>query len=174
MSEHVSIAAPTGQRLARWLVPAGLLLVSFLSIGAVFWGQFVADPGIRVFEFDAGPVDGLEIGTVRTFPDLGLYLVGLADGRVRAIDARVHSTGCAVTWRADDARGSIANPLGALGVFEDPCTGAYWATSGDQIEAAGRTLEPLRTFELAYKTLPDGKQHIFVEVIGRDRPAGGP
>jgi hypothetical protein len=174
MSEQASIAAPAGQGWTRWLVPGALLLVSVLSIGAVFWGQFVADPGIRVFEFDAGPVDGLEIGKVRAFPDLGLYLVGLADGRVRAIDARVHSTGCNVTWRADDERGISANPMGAPGAFEDPCTGAYWATSGDQIEPAGRPLEPLRTFEIAYKTLPDGKQHVFVEVIGRDRPSPDP
>jgi len=171
MSEHASVAAPAERGLTRWLVPAALLLVSLLSIGAVFWGQFVAHPGIRVFEFDAGPVEGLEIGRVRPFPELGLYLVGLADGRVRAIDARVHSSQCAVIWRADDERGRVGNPQGLPGVFEDPCTGAYWATSGDEIEAAGRSQEPLRTFELAYKTLPDGKQHIFVEVIGRNRPA---
>ena len=171
MSERASLAAPAGQGLTRRLVPAALLLVSVVSIGAVFWGQFVADPGIRVFEFDAGPVDGLEIGRVRAFPELGLYLVGLADGRVRAIDARVHSSGCTVTWRSEDERGRAANPEAMTGTFEDPCTGAYWATSGDQIEGAGRPPEPLRTFELAYKTLPDGKQHIFVEVIGRDQPA---
>jgi hypothetical protein len=153
----------------RWVVPGALLLVSVLSIGAVFWGKFVADPGIRVFEVDAGPVEGLEVGGVRPFPDLGFYLVGLADGRVRAVDGKVHSSGCLVTWKPDDERGRAANPRGVAGVFEDGCTGAYWAASGNQMGAAERPPEPLRTFELAYKTLPDGKQHVFVEVIGRDR-----
>lgn len=173
MSGQASLAAPPRRGVTRWLVPGALLLVSVLSVGAVFWGRFVADPGIRVFEFDAGPVAGLEIGGVRPFPELGLYLVGLADGRVRAIDARVHSTGCVVTWLPDDERGRAANPRGAPGVFEDACTGAYWAVSGDQIHAAGRSEEPLRTFELAYTTLPDGQQHVFVEVIGRERAAPG-
>jgi hypothetical protein len=171
MSEGSMVAARPSRGLTRWLAPAGLLIVSVLGIGAVFWGQFVAHPGIRVFEFDAGPVDGLEIGLVRPFPDLGLYLVGLADGRVRAIDARVHSTGCTVAFLPDDERGRSVNPRGLPGVYEDACTGAYWAVDGDQIGAASRPPEPLRTFELAYKTLPDGKQHIFVEVIGREQPS---
>jgi hypothetical protein len=175
MTEEAAIATEGrgGRRAPSWLVPAGLLLVSFLSIGAVFWGKFVADPGIRVFEFDAGPVAGLEVGGVRPFPELNLYLVGLANGRVRAIDGNVHSTRCLVTWNPDDERGRAANPRGTLGTFEDPCTGAYWAVSGDQIHPAGRPLEPLRTFELAYTTLPDGQQHVFVEVIGRDRTTPG-
>jgi hypothetical protein len=169
VTEQASAAANTGWRAPRWLVPAALLLVSFLSIGAVFWGRFVADPGIRVFEFDAGPVAGLEIGGVRAFPELNLYLVGLADGRVRAIDGKVHSTQCLVKWNPDDERGRGANPRGTLGTFEDPCSGAIWAVNGNQIDGAGRTPEPLRTFELAYTTLADGQQHIFVEVIGRDQ-----
>jgi hypothetical protein len=147
-----------------------LLTVSVLSVGAVFWGYFIADPGIRVFEYDAGPVEGLEIGGVRPFEELGFYLVGLADGRVRAVDGRVHSSGCHVRWLPEDERGRQLNPRGVAGAFEDPCTGAVWAIHGDQVQDAG-VVEPLRTFELAYKTLEDGKQHIFVEVIGRDRPA---
>ncbi|MSP21551.1 MAG: hypothetical protein EXR66_00750 [Dehalococcoidia bacterium] len=171
MTEHASLAA-SGQgrrRVPGWLVPFGLLLVSFLSIGAVFWGHFVAHPGIRVFEFDAGPVAGLEIGRVRPFPEFNLYLVGLADGRVRVIDGKVHSSQCLVIWNPDDERGRGFNPHGTLGTYEDHCTGAYWAVTGNEIDPAGRPVEPLRTFELAYKTLPDGQQHIFVEVIGRDR-----
>lgn len=174
MTDRASLAARPGRGAPRWVVPGALLLVSFLSIGAVFWGRFVADPGIRVFEFDAGPVEGLGIGEVRPFRELGLYLVGLADGRVRAIDAKVHSSGCTVNWASDDERGLAANPRGLPGIFLDPCTGAYWALSGDQIEAAGRPPEPLRTFELAFKTLGDGKQHVFVEVIGREQPPTTP
>ncbi len=152
-----------------FVVPAALLLVSVLSVGAVFWGYFIASPGIRVFEYDAGPVAGLEIGSVRPFEELDFYLVGLADGRVRALDGRVRSTQCLVRWQPDDERGRTANPRGVAGTFEDPCTGAFWSISGDQIQSAG-TVEPMRTFEIAYATQPGGTQHIFVEVIGRDRP----
>ena len=106
MSARATAEAPSGKSKARvrvpgFVVPLALLTVSVLSVGAVFWGYFIADPGIRVFEYDAGPVDGLAIGGVRPFEELGFYLVGLADGRVRAVDGRVHSTGCHVrcqTW----------------------------------------------------------------------------
>ena len=160
-------------RVPRFVVPAALLLVSFLSIGAVFWGYFVARPGIRVFEYDAGPVEGLEIGSVRPIEALNFYLVGLPSGQVRALDGRVRSSKCFVRWQPDDERGRDANPRGVPGTFEDPCTGAYWALTGDQIHAAG-PIEPLRTFEIAYFTPPGGKQHIFVEVLGRDAPAPAP
>jgi hypothetical protein len=166
---QASTTAPHGRRVPAFVVPAALLLVSVLGIGAVFWGYFVASPGIRVFEFDAGPVEGLEIGGVRPFEELGFYVVGLADGRVRAVDGKVRSSGCLVRYQPDDERGRGGNPRGVRGTFEDPCSGAFWAITGDQIQAAG-AVEPLRTFEIAYATRPGGTQHIFVEVLGRDRP----
>ncbi|MCC6238250.1 MAG: hypothetical protein IT299_11870 [Dehalococcoidia bacterium] len=157
-------------RIPRWLVPAGLLVVSVLSVGAVFWGYFVADPQIKVFEYDAGPVEGLTIGGVRPIADLDFYLVGLASGKVRAVDGRPRSSDCAVRYLPDDPRGRAVNANGVAGVFEDPCSGAVYALHGDQIDPGTGPVEPLRTFEIAYKTLSDGKQHIFVEVLGRDRP----
>lgn len=160
-------------RATSKLIPIALLIVSVLSVGAVFWGYFIANPQIKVFEYDAGPVDGLEIGGVRAIEELDFYLVGLANGRVRAVDGRVRSSGCAVRLLPQDPRGLSVNAQGAPGVFEDPCTGAAWALHGDQIATAG-IVEPLRTFEIAYKTLADGKQHIFVEVLGRDVPASLP
>ncbi len=166
---RATVAPTRSSRVPRWVVPLALLVVSVLSVGAVFWGSLVAKPNIRVFEFDAGPVAGLEIGAVRSFADLDLYLVGLADGRVRAIDGHVRSSGCAVRYQSDDDRGRDANPRGVPGTFEDPCTGAYWAITGNQIHAAGK-VEPLRTFEIAFVTMPGQTQHIFVEVLGRDPP----
>ncbi|MFN8638280.1 MAG: hypothetical protein U0360_02215 [Dehalococcoidia bacterium] len=166
---HAAVSPAPSSRVPRWVVPIALLAVSVLSVGAVFWGSLVAKPNIRVFEFDAGPVEGLEIGSVRPFDELGLYLVGLADGRVRALDGRVRSSGCLVRYQPDDERGREANPRGVAGTFEDPCTGAYWAINGNQIHAAGK-IEPLRTFEIAFVTKPGQTQHIFVEVLGRDRP----
>ena len=111
MSEHASVAAPAGRGLTRWLVPAALLLVSLLSIGAVFWGQFVAHPAIRVFEFDAGPVEGLAIGRVRPFPELGLYLAHVGGARraagrvvVLALELAIGRMGCAVARWARPVR----------------------------------------------------------------------
>lgn len=167
---HATVTPARSSRVPRWVVPVALLVVSVLSVGAVFWGSLVAKPNIRAFELDAGPVAGLEIGGVRPFVDLDVYLVGLADGRVRAIDGHVRSSGCAVRYQPDDERGRDANPRGVPGTFEDPCTGAYWAITGNQIHAAGK-IEPLRAFEIAFVTKPGQTQHIFVEVLGRDRPA---
>lgn len=155
-------------RVPRWLVPAALLVVSLLSVGAVFWGYFVADPQIKVFEYDAGPVEGLTIGGVRPIEELNFYLVGLASGKVRALDGRPRSSDCFVRYLPSDPRGQSVNANGAAGVFEDPCSGAVYALHGDQIDPGTGPVEPLRTFEIAYKTLGDGKQHVFVEVLGRD------
>lgn len=170
-TEATQPTASTASRIPGFVVPAALLLVSVLSVGAVFWGYFVARPGIRVFEYDAGPVAGLEIGGVRPIHGLDFYLVGLANGQVRAVDGRVRSSKCFARWQPDDERGRDANPRGVTGTFEDPCTGAYWAITGDQIHAAASPIEPLRTFQIAFVTPPGGTQHIFVEVLGRDPPA---
>ena len=150
------------------LTPIALIVVAIASVGAVVWGSLVADPDIRVIDFDAGPVTDLSIGHVKPFDDLDFYLVGLADGRVRAVDGRVAATECHVDWLPDDARGRDANPLGNPGVYSDPCSGATWAMTGDALTPGAAGLEPLRTFNVEYRTLDDGVQHVFVEVIGRD------
>lgn len=170
-ARDASGASGKAGRLPRWVVPFALLVVSVLSVGAVFWGYFVADPQIKVFEYDAGPVEGLTIGGVRPIEELDFYLVGLASGKVRALDGRPRLSECYVRYLPTDPRGQGVNANGVAGVFEDPCTGAVYALHGDQIDPGSGPVQPLRTFEIAYKTLSDGKQHIFVEVLGRDRPS---
>jgi hypothetical protein len=156
-----------------WLTPGALLAVTVLGIAAIFWGKFVAPPSIIVTRLDAGPVAGFTIGDVRAYPDVEVFVVGLTDGRIRAIDARVRSSGCLAEWMPADERGSAANPLERTGAFVDPCSGAAWALTGDQVFASGDP-EPLRTFHVTYDTLPDGVQHVFVEVIGREAPPVSP
>ena len=155
------------------LTPIALIVVAIVSIGAVVWGSLVADPDIDVIDFDAGPVAELSIGQVKAFDDLNFYLVGLADGRVRAVDGRVESNQCHVEWLPADTRGSEANPLGNPGIYSDPCSGATWAMTGDALTPGTAGLEPLRTFNVEYRTLDDGVQHVFVEVIGRDPALAG-
>ena len=166
--------APRGHRDWRWwLTPGALLGITVLAIAGMFWGKFVAPPVIAVTELDAGGATDYAIGDVRAFPNLEVFVVAMEDGRLRALDARVASNGCVVEWVADDARGSVVNPFGRAGAFVDPCSGAAWALTGDQVLAAGSP-EPLRTFHITYDTLPDGVQHVYVEVVGRTAPAGTP
>ena len=155
----------------RRRVPIGLVAVAAFSLATVvaaLWGWLAVDPQLRVFTFDAGAVDRFEIGRVVPFEELDLYVVGLADGRIRAVDGIVRGNGCAVRWLPDDQRALSVNPRAAAGAFEDPCTGTLWAITGD---AVAGTLDPLRSFLVTYRTDAAGVQHVEVEVLGRAPPA---
>ena len=154
--------ARRGLRVPAWVGPTALLLLSAFFIGVVLWGYF--NPAeIRVVYFDAGQADTFERGHLRAYPEQDLYIVGLEDGRLRAIDARVADSGCTATWIADDTRGIPHNPDGAPGVFEDPCSGATWSMEANAI--AG-TEQPLRTPYIDYRPSSDGTGvHAFVERV---------
>ena len=128
----------------------------------------MADPAIEVFSLDAGPVERFAIGEVTPFAEIDVYVVGLADGRLRAVDGIVRASHCAVRWLPDEERTLSANPLQRPGGFLDPCSGALWAITGDAVSG---TVEPLRTFQITYRRDGDGMQHVLVEVIGRPSPA---
>lgn len=153
----------------RWLVPAALAASGVALVFAVLWGAYFAKPGIKVFMFDAGPVEGMHIGEVRAFPELDLYLVGMGNGTIRAVDGRIASNGCRARWEPEAQPTIAQNPAGRPGAFLDPCSGAVWAMTGNQVVSPG-TPEPLRTFIVRYDTLEDGRQHVFVELVGRDPP----
>lgn len=149
---------------ARWRRiawgPLALLVVSALAIATVIWGN-LRGPGIEVRYFDAGPLSDYAIGRVVSIASEEIYVVGLADGRLRALDGRVESSGCSVRYLPDDERGRARNPRGVTGLFEDPCTGALWAVTGDALPGG---LEPLRTRFVLIATGEDGVQHVTVEV----------
>jgi hypothetical protein len=142
--------------------PIALILVSLIGIFAVFWGELFADPGIEVTLFDAGAVDDHAIGVVVVFEQLDLYVIGLEDGRVRAVDGRLDNSSCTVSYLPDDPRGRSRNPTGASGVLEDPCGDGVWALTGDAISG---TNEPLRTPQVTFLRADDGLLHVWVEII---------
>lgn len=154
--------ARRGRQVPAWVGPTALLVVSVFFIGVVLWGYF--NPvEIRVAYFDAGRADSFQVGRLTAFPEQDLYVVGLEDGRLRAIDARVPDSGCTAVWRADDSRGAPHNPAGASGVFEDPCSGATWSMEANAIEG---TDVPLRTPYIDYRPSGDGGAvHAFVERV---------
>ncbi len=162
--------APDGvaSRVRRSAGPLALVVVCALAIGAVFWGWFVADPDIDVFMLDAGAVDRLAVGEVVAFEEFDVYVVGLADGRVRAIDGIVRANRCAVRWLPDDRRALSLNPLRRPGAFADRCSDAVWAITGDVVSG---TSDPLRTFQVTFRRDEAGVEHVQVEVIGRATPA---
>lgn len=150
------------RRTPPWLGPGAFLLVTVIAIAVAIYGTFIADPGIRVRRFDAGPVTQFAIGELRAYPDIDLYIVGLEDGRLRAIDGRVQATDCSVEWRADDPRGSARNPGSVPGAFVDPCGPGVWSMLGDAI--AGSAV-PLRTPQVTYRVDESGANHALVEMI---------
>lgn len=151
---------PASLRSVSW-GPLALLIVSVLAIATVIWGN-LRGPGIEIRYFDAGPLSDYAIGAVVAFPEEEIYVIGMADGRLRAIDGRVESSGCSVRHLTNDERGRSRNPLGAAGAFEDPCTGALWAVTGDALSSAE---EPLRTPFVLIGTADDGLQHVRVELV---------
>ncbi|MDA0352246.1 MAG: hypothetical protein O3A10_08550 [Chloroflexi bacterium] len=164
-------AAPGASRFGRVKLPRNfgplmLLLVSAIGIGAVFWGAFIAEPQIHVTLFDTGTEDAaletLRADGVIAFAEQNIYVVGLEDGRLRAIDGRVEKTGCKVEFLPNDPRGVARNPFGRTGVLEDRCSGAVWSIAGDAI---ARTQEPLRTPVISFQVDDAGVRHLMVEVI---------
>lgn len=159
------------RRLTHWnppshLGPTMLLVVSALAVGAVFWGYF-NPPAIEVVSFDAGEVSRFGIHRVVAYPEQHVYVVGLADGRIRAVDGRVRETNCKVAWLPDDPRGAARNPEGRPGVFYDACSGAVWSFEGNAISG---TEEPLRTPQVAVRSPADGgPQRVFVELVNPSR-----
>ncbi|MPZ98456.1 MAG: hypothetical protein GEU80_03800 [Dehalococcoidia bacterium] len=155
-----------GFRLPPWLGPTALIVVSAAGIFAALWGGLFADPGITVRYFDAGAVNTFAIRQVNAFPEVDLYVVGLDNGKIRAIDMRVEASGCVASWLPEDWRGRAANPGRLPGVYEDPCSGAIWSMEGNAI--SGSEL-PLRTPHIEPRQGTDGKQHIFVELINQPK-----
>jgi hypothetical protein len=149
-------------RLPPWVGPSALIVLSAIFIGGAVYGAFFAHPPIRVRMFDAGPVSDFAIGKVNAFPQYALYLVGMEDGQIRAIDARVESSGCTAEWRPDDPRGASDNPKHVPGAFVDPCTGAVWSAVGDALSGSNT---PLRTPQVSHQTGSDGLDHVMVETI---------
>jgi len=148
--------------LPRSIGPLMLLLVSAAGIFAVLWGALVANPGIEVRQFDAGDVRRFAIGEVVAFPDEHIFVVGLEDGRVRAVDGRIEATRCSAELLPDDPRGRALNPTGSTGVLADPCSDAVWSIAGDAIAGAN---EPLRTPQVSFATDTDGVQHVLIEIV---------
>jgi hypothetical protein len=156
------------QTLGRWdsrgrITIAALAIVTAILLFGVLWGGFVADPDINVQKLDYGPVSQFAIGKVVPEPDTNVYLVGIQDGRIRAIDGIVETTGCAVEWHPDDQRTVVSDGNGVAGAYVDPCSGGVWNIYGDAVSGAK---DPLRTFDVDYQTGDDGVQHLWVEVIG--------
>lgn len=146
--------------------PLALLLITLAGVGAVIWGYF-NPPDLQVVQFDAGPVSQWKAQRIVGFPERDLYVVALPDGRLRALDARVESSGCDAAWKPDDPRGAAKNPGGQPGVFEDACGGGVWSILGDAVSG---TDQPLRT--PLVETRPDdaGRElRVWVELINPGR-----
>ncbi len=149
-------------RIPPWAGPTALMVVSAFFLGVVFWG-FLNPPDLRVEYFDAGRADSFTIGELTAFPERNLYVVGMEDGRLRAIDARVEESGCVAQWLPNDERGRPYNPGRVPGVFEDPCSGATWSMIANAIQGSD---EPLRTPHIDYRPDTEGKAtHAFIEHI---------
>lgn len=154
--------ARRGGSVPVWVGPTVLLALSGFFVGVVIWG-FLNPADIRVEDFDAGRADTFRIGEVTAFPEQELYIVGMEDGRLRAIDGRVAASGCSVRWLPGDPRGRAHNPGGRPGVFEDPCSGAIWSMIANGIQG---TSEPLRTPFIHYRVPPEGRAaHAIVERV---------
>ncbi len=159
------------RRLYGWSAPAWLgmtvvLVFTAASLLAVFWGRYSPEQ-IEVVMFDAGPVSQFAVHRVVAYPAEHLYIVGMEDGRLRAIDGRVAGNDCKVEWRPDDTRGAVRNPQGMPGVYRDPCSGALWSFEGNAISGSD---QPLRTPAVRPSTAAESQEaHVIVELVNPSR-----
>jgi hypothetical protein len=156
----------TGQRLTILVIVA----MSLFGIVGVAWGTFHPKQ-VAVEYLDAGPESRFAIGKIVAFPEQNVYVIGLENGQLRAIDGVVRYSECIVEYRPQDVRGAERNPRGEPGVYVDPCSGSVWAATGDVLSGADR---PLRTFTVTGQTAPDGSKRVEVEVIGDRHPTPTP
>jgi hypothetical protein len=162
MTQRIPWYRPTNARITVFAIAAMFVF----GVVGVIWGTFFP-AHVPVEMLDAGPETGFAIGKVVVFPEQNVYLIGLPDGEIRAVDGVVKGDHCTLEYRPDDLRGTSRNPLKTPGVLVDPCSGAVWAATGDAIEGAD---EPLRTFSVMGVDGPDGTRHVSVEVIGDRHP----
>ncbi len=142
--------------------PTVLLVMSMFFLGVVFWGYFNR-PEIRVVQIDVGALDEFAVGRLVARPEDNLYLIGMDDGRIRALDMRNQQTDCIVEWIADDDRGRAHNPDGQPGVFQDPCSLAVWSMVGNAISGSNVAL---KTPAVAVRPEGEGgEMRVFVEMI---------
>ena len=162
----VETAMRPKQTLGKWAGPLALLLVTVAGVGAVLWG-FFNPPEIRLVQFDAGPVSQWKAQRIVGFPDQRVYVVGLDDGRLRALDTRIEASGCVAEWKPSDARGTATNPGGLPGVFEDACGGGVWSMLGNAISGSDK---PLRTPLVDARPDTQGRElRVWVELVNPDR-----
>lgn len=155
-------AQPANTLGAKLTVIAFIAFFVFAFVGVVR-GAYFAEPNIQVRWVDAGPESEFAIGRVVPLLGQGVYVIGIENGSLRAVDGLVKSTGCWVEFLPDDDRGRVHNPRQQPGALRDPCSGAVWAANGDAIEGAR---VPLRTFPVASFLAPDSTRHVRVEVVG--------
>jgi hypothetical protein len=161
----------------RWYLLTGprvtilvIVAMSVFGLVGVAWGVFHPKQ-VALQYLDAGPESRFAIGKVVAFPEQNVYVIGLENGQLRAIDGVVQYSECIVEYRPDDPRGAERNPRGGPGVYVDPCSGAVWAATGDALSGADR---PLRTFTVTGQTAADGARRVEVEVIGDRHPTPAP
>lgn len=152
-----------GSNLGTKLTVLAFLAFFVFGVAGVVRGAYFAQPEIRVQWVDAGPESDYAIGKVIPVPDQGVYVIGIENGSLRAVDGLVKATGCWVEYLPTDERGRPHNPLQQPGAFRDPCSGAVWAANANVIEGSR---VPLRTFPVASFLAPDGTRHVRVEVVG--------
>jgi hypothetical protein len=161
-AEPIGPAQTSQGRMPPWAGPMALLGVTLLGLAAVLWG-WLNPPSIEISYVDAGPVTQFAISEVTAFPEHDFYIVGLEDGRLRALDGRIQASGCTVEWLPRDSRGAPHNPGGRPGVFHDPCSGALWSMLGNAISD---TREPMRTPHIDARRPSEGEPvHVYVERI---------
>ena len=178
MSEPAGRGAPSSAKAQHR--PTGLLVVlaiTLLGIGAIVFGRVCADPDVRVFYFQADPIEDFEVGAPRSYPQINVWVIALADDGVskqlRALDGRAPTTDCTIQLQPEDERGAEGNPTRRPGVFIDPCSRDGWYLSGDALPG---TSTPLRVFTITRPPPEDaeGRPIVEIEVLGREDPRATP
>ncbi|MFL2635097.1 MAG: hypothetical protein ACJ0J6_04560 [Dehalococcoidia bacterium] len=106
-----------------------ILLISTIGLYAVIHG-YMNPPKILIEQFDAGSINNIDIGDVIYYQDQGFYLVGMSNGKLRALTQSVKKSCLLNYFGSRDNNDYKIKPFALQNIFFDNCDN-LWDVNGD-------------------------------------------
>ncbi|MBI51634.1 MAG: hypothetical protein CL779_00250 [Chloroflexi bacterium] len=106
-----------------------ILLISAIGLYAVIHG-YMNPPKISIEQFDAGSISNFDIGDVIYYQDQEFYLVGMRNGKLRALKESAKEPCSLNYFGSRHNNDNKIKPLSLQNIFFDNCDN-LWHTNGD-------------------------------------------
>ena len=106
-----------------------ILLISAVGLYAVIHG-YMNPPKISIEQFDAGSISNFDIGDVVYFQDQEFYLVGMRNGKLRALKQSIKDSCTLNYFGLRHNNDNKIKPFSIQNIFFDNCDN-LWRVNGD-------------------------------------------